>query len=85
MLRTPQKQFPHVQISDTVRIQVPDVDNCRTDRRNVLAVVRIEDSDFYKLAIKNGTLKQFYTRNQFVICKEKLLSIDDIFFFRKCR
>ncbi|GFS95536.1 KRAB-A domain-containing protein 2 [Nephila pilipes] len=60
-----------------VRIQVPDVDRRRTDYRNVLAVVvGIEDSDFYKLANENGTLKQLYTRNQFEICKEKLLSID---------
>ncbi|KAJ8976200.1 hypothetical protein NQ317_018866 [Molorchus minor] len=36
------------------------------------------DSGFYKLASKNGTLKQLFTRNQFVICKEKLLSIDEV-------
>ncbi|GFS63393.1 KRAB-A domain-containing protein 2 [Trichonephila clavipes] len=51
------------------------------DNRNVLVVVvGIEDSGFYKLANENGTLKQFYTRNQFVICKEKLLSIDKVYF-----
>ncbi|GBN67396.1 KRAB-A domain-containing protein 2 [Araneus ventricosus] len=73
------KKFPPPQIGDTVRIQVPDVDRGRTDGRKVLAVVvGIEDSDFYKLANKNGTLKQLYTRNQFVTCKEKLLSIDEI-------
>ncbi|XP_055944438.1 uncharacterized protein LOC129975400 [Argiope bruennichi] len=77
MLRTSQNQFPPVQTGDTVRIQVPDVNRGRTDNRNVLAVVvGIEDSDFYKLANENGTLKQLYTRNQFKICKEKLLSID---------
>ena len=81
MLRTSQKQFPPAQIGDTVRIQVPDVNCGRTDNRNMLAVVvGIEDSDFYKLANENGTLKQLYTRNQFVICKEKLLSIDEVHF-----
>nr|XP_012151860.1 PREDICTED: uncharacterized protein LOC105663967 [Megachile rotundata] len=81
MLQTSQNQFPPAQIGDTVRIQVPDVDRGRTDSRNVLAVViGIEDSDFYKLANKNGTLRQLYTRNQFAICKEKLLSIDEISF-----
>lgn len=70
MLRTSQKQFPPAQIGDNVRIQVPDVDCGRTDSRNVLVVVvGIEDSNFYKLANKNGTLKQLYTRNQFIICK----------------
>ncbi|GFT47092.1 uncharacterized protein NPIL_55411 [Nephila pilipes] len=79
MLRTSKRKFPPTQIGDTVRIQVPDFDRCQTDARNVLAVVvGIETSDFYKLANKNSTFKQLYTRNQFVICKEKLLSIDKI-------
>ncbi|GFT89138.1 KRAB-A domain-containing protein 2 [Nephila pilipes] len=81
MLRTSQNQFPPAQIGDTVRLQVPDVDRGRTDNRNVLTVVvGIEDSDFYKLANENGTLKQLYTRNQFEICKDKLLSIHKISF-----
>jgi hypothetical protein len=36
------------------------------------------DSDFYRLANKHGTLKQLFTRNQFAICKEKLLSMDEV-------
>ena len=79
MLRTSHKQFPPTQIRDSVRIQVPDFDRGRTDSRNVLAVVvGIEDSDFYKLANKNGTLKRLYTRNQFVISKENFFSINKI-------
>ncbi|GFY32793.1 integrase catalytic domain-containing protein [Trichonephila clavipes] len=75
------KTFAPVQIGDTVRIQVPDVDRGCVDNRNVFAVVvGMEDSDFYKLANENGTLKQLYTSNQFVICKEKLLSIAEIYF-----
>ncbi|GFT67134.1 KRAB-A domain-containing protein 2 [Trichonephila clavipes] len=81
MLRTSQKIFASAQIGNIVRVQVLDVNRGRTYNRNVLAiVVGIEDSDFYKLANENGTLKHIYTRNQFVICKEKLLSIDDIYF-----
>jgi hypothetical protein len=79
MLRTSKRKFPPAQIGDTVRIQVPDVDRGRTDPRNVLAVVAgIENSDFYRLANKHGTLKQLFTRNQFAICKEKLLSMDEV-------
>ncbi|GFY25527.1 KRAB-A domain-containing protein 2 [Trichonephila clavipes] len=75
------KKFSPAQIGDDVKIQVPDVDHGRTDNRNVLAVVvGIEDSDYYKLANENSTLKKLYRRNQFVICKEKLLSIDEINF-----
>ncbi|GFU52350.1 KRAB-A domain-containing protein 2 [Nephila pilipes] len=80
MLRTSQNQFPPAQIGDTVRIQILDVDRGRTDNRNMLAVVGIEDSNFNKLANENGTLKQLYTRNQSEICNEKLLSIDKISF-----
>ncbi|GFU53892.1 KRAB-A domain-containing protein 2 [Trichonephila clavipes] len=77
MLRTSQKKFAPAQVG----LQVPDVDRARADNRNVLAVVvGIEDSDFYKLANKNGALKQLYTRNQFVISKEKVLSTDEIYF-----
>ncbi|XP_055924454.1 KRAB-A domain-containing protein 2-like [Argiope bruennichi] len=39
-----------------------------------------KNGTLYKLANENGTLKQLYTRNQFEICKEKLLSIDKISF-----
>ena len=81
MFRTSQNQFPLAQFGDAVRMQVPDVDRGLTNNRNVLAVVvGIEDSDFNKLANENGTLMQLYTRNQFEIFKEKLLSIDKISF-----
>lgn len=79
MLRISKRKFPPAQIGDTVQIQVPDNYRESTDATNVLAVViGIEDSDFYKLANKNGTLRELYSRNQFVICEEKLLSIDEI-------
>ncbi|GFV42560.1 KRAB-A domain-containing protein 2 [Trichonephila clavipes] len=74
------KKISPAQIGDTVRIQVPDVDRGLTDNQNVLAVVGIEDSNFSKLANENGPFEQLYTRNQFVTCKEKLLSIDEIYF-----
>ncbi|GFW65327.1 KRAB-A domain-containing protein 2 [Trichonephila clavipes] len=77
-----ESQIPKkTEIGDTERIQVPDDDSDRTDNRNMLAVVvGIEDSNFNKIANENGTLKQLYTRNQFIFCKEKLLSIDEICF-----
>ncbi|GFX78548.1 KRAB-A domain-containing protein 2 [Trichonephila clavipes] len=75
------KKFAPAQIGDIERIEVPDVIRGRTDNQNELAVVvGIEDFDFYKLANDNSFLKQLYTRNQCVICKERLLSIDEIYF-----
>ncbi|GFW02400.1 KRAB-A domain-containing protein 2 [Trichonephila clavipes] len=77
----PQDQIDNLTFNMHKRLHVLDVNRGRTDNRNVLAVVvGKEDSNFYKLANENGSLKQLYTRNQFVICKEKLLSIDEIYF-----
>ncbi|GFV06199.1 KRAB-A domain-containing protein 2, partial [Trichonephila clavipes] len=77
----PHKNFAPAQIGDIERIEVPDVIHGRTDNQNELAVVvGIEDFDFYKLANDNSFLKQLYTRKQCVICKERLLSIDEIYF-----
>ena len=80
ILRASQKQFPPAQTGDTVKMQVLGVNRGRTDSRYVLTIVVGIEDDFYKLENKNGTLKQIYTRNQFVICKEKLLSLDKISF-----
>lgn len=80
ILLASKKNFPLVQLVDTIRIQKSDIDRGRTDARNFLAVVvGIENSDFLKLANKNGTLKQLYTLNHFVICKVMLNSLDMIF------
>lgn len=47
--------------------------------RNVFVnVAGIEDSDFYKSVNKNGNLKQLFTSNQLTMCKEKLISMEEI-------
>jgi len=49
------------------------------DPQNILAVVLdIVDNDFYKLATKNGVINRLYTRSQFSVCKENLISITDV-------
>lgn len=66
------KRRPPARIGDTVQIQVPENYRGRTGAKNVLAVViGIEDSTFYKLANKDGTFKELYSRDHFVIWKEK--------------
>jgi len=46
------------------------------DPQRILALVL--DNDFYKLATKNCVINQLYTRNQFSVCKENLISINSI-------
>ena len=73
------KSFPPANVGDTVRVAVPDVDRGRVDTRNVLFIVlSVDDCIFFKLGNQFGTLPQLYTRNQFTISPEKLLSLDDV-------
>lgn len=63
----------------TVRVPVPDVDRGRGDARNILAVVTETTSDgFYRLGLKEGLLKQLYSRNQFTVCQKTFLTIEDV-------
>jgi len=78
MLRSSNQKFPPAQVGDTVRVRVPDIDRGRMDYQNILAVVMDVDNDFYKLGTQYGIISQLYTRNQFAVCKEKLISLNDV-------
>lgn len=43
-----------------------------------MTVVVAFDSELYKLGIKDGAIIQLYTRNQFAVYKEQLLSPEEI-------
>jgi hypothetical protein len=78
MLRSSNQKIPSAQVGDTVRVRVPNIDRGRMDYQNILAVVMDVDNDFYKLGTKYGIISQLYTRNQFAVCKEKLISLNDV-------
>jgi len=49
------------------------------DPRSIIVVITdIKDEEFYELATKLGKQKVLYTRNQFTLCKESLLSIKEV-------
>jgi hypothetical protein len=49
------------------------------DPRSIIAVITdIKDEEFYELGTKLGKLKGLYTRNQFTLCKENVLSIEEV-------
>ncbi|KAL4113256.1 hypothetical protein QTP88_016915 [Uroleucon formosanum] len=48
------------------------------DPQNILAVVVAVDNEFYTLGTKEGVINQLYTRNQFAVCKEQLLSPEEV-------
>lgn len=59
---------------------IPEVDRGKTDARNLLYVVvaKNEEKQLYQLGTKTGKLKQYYTRNEFDVCKQKFLSIEEV-------
>ncbi|XP_028128149.2 uncharacterized protein LOC114324478 [Diabrotica virgifera virgifera] len=78
-LKFSNSKYPSAKLGNTVRIRVPDVDRARSDQRNLLAIVtEITEKKLYKLGPKYGILNQLYSRNQFTVCKEKFISIEEI-------
>ena len=71
-------KFLPVQVGDNVRVGIPDVDRGRGDPRSVLAVVMNVEDGFYKLGTEHGVLKQLYSRNDFSIVHEKLLTLESV-------
>ena len=64
---------------DNVVVPIPSVDRGRGDPRNILGVILYRDeSDQYKIAVKSGILKGLYSRNQFDLCPQKLLTLDHV-------
>lgn len=78
MLRSSNQKCPPAQVGDTVRVRVPDIDRARMDYQNILTIVMDVDNEFYKLGTKYGIISRLYTRNQFAVCKEKLISLNDV-------
>jgi len=78
ILRTSKQKFQPANVGETVRIRVSDVDRSKMDTQYILTVVLdIVDNDFYNLATKNCVINRLYTRYQFSVCKENLISITD--------
>ncbi|XP_047505092.1 KRAB-A domain-containing protein 2-like [Pieris napi] len=71
-------KFPPCSVGDTVRVQIPDVDRGRGEFRNVLMVVIEKAGDLYRLGNERGTIEEMFSRNQFSVCHDKLIDIENI-------
>ena len=78
MLEGSKKKLKPGTVGMTVRIPIPDVDRSRSDHRNVLAVIMSVEDGFYRLGTVNEVLKQLYNRNEFEVCKQNFLNLDDV-------
>ena len=79
MKATSSKKFQKPTLGKNVRIKIPDIDRANMDPRSIIAVITdIKDKESYELGTKLGKLKALYTRNQFTLCKENFLSIEEV-------
>ena len=66
-------------LGDNVAVPIPTVANGRGDPRNTLGVIMdVTDKDQYKIAVKYGVLKGHYSRNQFDVYPQTLLTMNDV-------
>ena len=65
---------------DNVAVPIPLVDRGKGDPRNILGVIIVDRdlNDLYTIAVKVGILKGTYTRNQFDLCPQRLLTLEDV-------
>ena len=67
------------EIDDNVAVPIPTVDRGRGDPRNILGVIiDRNENDLYTIAVKEGILKTKYTRNEFTLCQQRILTISDV-------
>ena len=79
----PQRQgsptMPRVTHNAKDRLNVPAVDRGCSDPRNILGVItEVSDNEQYTIGCPSGLLRAKCSRNQFDLCPEKLLSLEDI-------
>ena len=73
------ENFQKPTLGQNVRIKMSHINRAKMDPRSIIAVITdIKEEEFYELATKLGKLKASYTRNQFTLCKENFLSIEEV-------
>ena len=66
-------------VGDNVAVPIPPMDRGRGDPRNILGViVSCDDNMNYRIATRSGVLNGRYSRNQFDVCSERLLTENDV-------
>ncbi|XP_031334323.1 uncharacterized protein LOC116164310 [Photinus pyralis] len=78
MLQTSRKKFKPGAVGMSVRVPIPDVDRSRSDHRNILGVIMSVEDEFYRIGTVHGVLKQLYSRNEFEICKQQFLKLENV-------
>ena len=73
------KKYPSGEVGDSVKVRVLDVDRSRCYARNILGVITaIDENGSCKIGTKFGAIDTSYSRNQFSICNEPVISVEDV-------
>ena len=79
MTKLSDKKYPSAEVGDSVKVCVPYVDRSSCDARNILRVMTaIDENGSYKIGTKFGAIDTSYSRNQFSICNEPVISVEDV-------
>ena len=65
--------------NDNVAVPIPLVDRGRGDPRNILGIIlSVDENDMYVIGTRAGVLAGKYSRNQFSLCPQPILKIEDM-------
>ena len=79
MTKLSDKKYLSAEVGDSVKVLVIDVDRSRCDAGNILGVITaIDENGSYKIGTKFGAIDTSYSRNQFSICNEPVISVEDV-------
>ena len=79
MTKLSDKKYLSAEAGDSVKVCVPYVDHSWCDARNILGVITaIDENGSYKIGPKFGAIDTRYSRNQFSICNEPVISVEDV-------
>lgn len=79
MLQNSQNRFCSAAVEDTVMVPIPEVDRGRAEFPNVKGIItNVAENGLYTIGTVHGVLKQLYSRNQFILCTESFMKIDEV-------
>uniref|UniRef100_A0A914CSJ4 Integrase catalytic domain-containing protein n=1 Tax=Acrobeloides nanus TaxID=290746 RepID=A0A914CSJ4_9BILA len=78
MLETSKRRFAPVEVGNTIRLPIDDVDRPKLGHSNMFGVVLAVGEGFYKIGTKSGILPQLFTRNQFEPCENSFFSAGEV-------
>ena len=78
MLQISSKKFKSGEVGMAICVPIPDVGRSRSDHRNILAIIMSIEDNFYRFGTVHRVLKQILSANQFDLCKQHFLSLDDV-------